>query len=159
MIYEKYVCILYQIRHQVGLAGCQPHQPTEQCPSRTLYMQLRKFVYKKYENMGCIIYNIRPGLINPSWTSTHKYANKTNTSINIALAQRTLDLSTFTDTQQLINQSGGLTFIIISLSASVNVVKRIYFRSSLHGRCQIVLGVKLSHNHISFQDNLTPRTI
>ena len=69
-------------------------------------MQLRKFVYKKYgnmkkyENMGYIIYYIRPGLINPSWTlSTHKYANKTNTSINIALAQRTLDLSTFTDTQ------------------------------------------------------------
>ena len=50
--------------------------------------------------MGYIIYYIRPGLINPSWTlSTHKYANKTNTSINIALAQRTLDLSTFTDTQ------------------------------------------------------------
>ena len=76
--------------------------------------------------MGYIIYYIRPGLINPSWTlSTHKYANKTNTSINIALAQRTLDLSTFT--QQLINQSGDFTFIIISLSASVNIVKRIYF--------------------------------
>ena len=66
-------------------------------------MQLRKFVFKKYENMGYIIYYIRPGLINPSWTmykldisrSTHKYANKTNTSINIALAQRTLDLKYF----------------------------------------------------------------